>query len=207
VPDAVARATAIIDALVAGGAPNWYGEQRFGRDGDNAARGRALVMGGPRGRDRRMDRLMMSALQSQLFNDWLRARMADGLYRAVLAGDILRKTTGGQFVCDDPVTDQARMDAGELIVTGPMFGDRMRRPTDGTPAAAREDAILAAADLPRDAFGRVKAIAEGTRRDASIAVTDIRVSNEDAALVVAFALPGGAYATAVMREVMKRLPE
>src|SRR5258708_1817682 len=65
------------------GAPNWYGEQRCGRDGDNAARGRALLTGErPLGRDRRLDRLMISALQSQLFNDWLAARIGDGLYRA-----------------------------------------------------------------------------------------------------------------------------
>jgi tRNA pseudouridine13 synthase len=204
VPDAAARARAILDALGKDGAPNWYGEQRFGRDGDNAARGRELVTGERKlGRDRRLDRLMVSALQSQLFNDWLRARIAAGEYRRVLAGDILHKTTGGQFVCNDPATDQARLDAGELVITGPMFGDRMRRPPDGTPAAAREDAVLAAAGLARDAFASVRAIAEGTRRDAWISVTEIRVDELADALEVAFTLPGGAYATAVMREVMK----
>lgn len=203
VADAVPRARAILDELVRAGAPNWYGEQRFGRDGDNAARGRTIVMTGQRGRDRRMDRLMVSSLQSQLFNDWLRARMTDGLYRTVLAGDLLRKMSGGQFWCDDPATDQARLDAGELVITGPMFGDSMRRPPDGTPAAEREDAILAAADVPRDAFAKVKQIAEGTRRDASIAVTEVQVVAEGDVLVIEMTLPGGAYATAVMREVMK----
>src|SRR5262249_45702951 len=77
---AAERARAVLAALAqAPGAPNWYGEQRFGRDGDNAARGMALVTGAhARGRDRRMDRLMVSALQSQLFNNWLVARIADG---------------------------------------------------------------------------------------------------------------------------------
>jgi len=129
--------------------------------------------------------------------------MDDGLFRRVLAGDLLRKRTSGQFTCDDPTTDQARLDAGELIVTGPMFGDRMRRPPDGTPAAAREDAILAAAELTRDSFAAVRAIAEGTRRDASIAVDDVRVAMDGEVLVVELTLPGGAYATAIMREVMK----
>jgi tRNA(Glu) U13 pseudouridine synthase TruD len=79
-----------------------------------------------------------------------------------------------------------------------MFGARMRRPPDGSPAAAREDAILAAAGLGADA------IHEGTRRDAAIAVRDPVVSRAtDGALEVCFTLPGGAYATAVMREVMK----
>jgi tRNA pseudouridine13 synthase len=210
-PDAAERASAILERLAESpGAPNWFGEQRFGRAGDNAARGRELVSGARGlGRDRKLDRLMVSALQSELFNAWLVARLADGLYRGALAGDVMHKlpkagAVGGMFECTEPDIDTSRIVAGELAPTGPMFGDSMRRPTDGTPAAGREDAILAAAGLQRDSFAAVKAIAEGTRRDAAIAVTEIAVSQADASTIeVAFALPGGAYATAVMREVMK----
>ena len=207
--DGAERASRILARLVEPpGAPNWYGEQRFGRDGDNAQRGRALVMGDTRpGRDRKLDRLFVSALQSELFNAWLAARMADGLYRDVIAGDVLHKTTGGMFTSDDPATDTQRLRAGELVVTGPMFGVEMRRPPEGSPAAQREDAILAAAGLARDAFATVKKLAEGTRRDATIHVREPTVTvGEPSTLEVGFALPGGAYATAVMREVMKLLP-
>ena len=45
---------------------------------------------------------------------------------------------------------------------------------------------------------------EGTRRDASISVGEPTVRPvEDGVIEVAFSLPGGAYATAVMRELMK----
>jgi len=200
------RARAVLDALAQPpGAPNWYGEQRFGNDGDNAARGKALVVGARAlGRNRRMDRLMVSALQSQLFNDWLVARLADGLYRVVIAGDLLHKRGGGMFICEDPATDTARLAAGELVITGPMFGDRMRPPAEASPAAEREAAILARHGLERGAFAAVRAIAEGTRRDATIEVTDVAVVTLDPdAIEVGFTLPGGAYATAVMREIMK----
>ena len=207
-PDAGERARAILARLVQPpGAPNWFGEQRFGRGGDNAARGRDLVSGAARRGDRRLDRLMVSALQSGLFNAWLVARLADGWYRAALPGDILHKRSGGMFACEDAEVDSARVAAGEVVATGPMFGDRMRRPVDGTPAAAREDAILDAAGLARDAFASVRAIAEGTRRDAAIVVAEVSVTTiDDATIDVVFALPGGAYATAVMREVMKAAP-
>jgi tRNA pseudouridine13 synthase len=205
---AAERARQILAALSEPpGAPNWYGEQRFGRDGDNPARGRALITGErPLGRDRRLDRLMISALQSQLFNDWLTARIGDGLYRAVLAGDLLHKRGGGMFVCEDPATDQARLAAGELVVTGPMFGDRMRMPGTASPALARAAPGLARAGLAREAFSpqHVRALAEGTRRDAAVEVAEATVVPVDGSTIeVAFALPGGAYATAVMREVMK----
>jgi tRNA pseudouridine13 synthase len=200
--DAEARAKAILDVLARPpGAPNFYGEQRFGREGDNAARGRELLAGGKPPRDRKLARLLVSALQSELFNAWLTARMNDGLYARVLAGDVLHKLGGGMFTCEDAATDEARLVAGELVVTGPMFGDTMRAAAGD--AAAREDAILAAAGLARDSFASVRAIAEGTRRDASIQVGEPSVTAEGETLEVAFTLPGGAYATTVMREVMK----
>lgn len=203
--DALSRATAILERLAAApGAPNWYGEQRFGRDGDNAEKGLAIVKGGKPPRDRKLARLLVSSLQSQLFNDWLRARMRDGLYRRVLAGDVLHKIGGGMFVCEEPAVDEARLLAGELVVTGPMFGDRMRQPADGTPAAERERATLDAAQLLPDSFATVRSIAEGTRRDATILIGEPTVRLvEPGVLEVAFSLPGGAYATAVMRELMK----
>lgn len=200
--DAEARAKAILEVLARPpGAPNFYGEQRFGREGDNAARGRELLAGGKPPRDRKLARLLVSALQSELFNAWLTARMNDGLYARVLAGDVMHKLGGGMFTCEDAATDEARLAAGELVVTGPMFGDKMRAAAGD--AAAREDAILAAAGLGRDSFASVRAIAEGTRRDASIQVGEPSVTAEGETLEVAFTLPGGAYATTVMREVMK----
>jgi tRNA pseudouridine13 synthase len=222
--EAVARATAILARLARPpGAPNWYGEQRFGRDGDNAARGRAIVNGEGFPRDRKLARLLVSSLQSELFNTWLTARLADGLYETVLAGDVLHKVGGGMFTCEHPDVDTPRLVAGEVVLTGPMFGESMRRPTEGSPAAEREDAVLAAAGLARDSFATVRAIAEGTRRDATIAVADASVTAIDNAGIdhtalpsgsadspgqarlveVAFTLPGGAYATVVMRELMK----
>ncbi len=204
--DAAARATAILEALARPpGAPNWYGEQRFGRDGDNAAKGRAIVLGTMRPpRDKKLARLFVSALQSELFNDWLVRRLEDGLYREALVGDLLKKRAGGMFACEDAVTDTQRLRAGELTVTGPMFGERMRWPAEGSAPAAREREVLAAANLAEDAFARVRALAEGTRREAAIEVGETRVTALDGStLEVAFALPGGAYATAVMREVLK----
>jgi tRNA pseudouridine13 synthase len=202
VPDAAARARAILEVLARPpGAPNFYGEQRFGREGDNAARGREMLAGGTPPRDKKLARLLISALQSELFNAWLTARMTDGLYARVLAGDVLHKLGGGMFTCEDAATDEARLIAGELVVTGPMFGEKMRAAAGD--AGAREDAILAAAGLGRDSFARVRAIAEGTRRDASIQVGEPSVTADGETLEVAFTLPGGAYATTVMREVMK----
>jgi tRNA pseudouridine13 synthase len=200
----VDTARAILERLASPpGTPNWYGEQRFGRDGDNAQKGLAIIRGERPPRDRKLARLLVSSLQSQLFNEWLTARMRDGLYAHVLAGDILHKIPGGQFVCEAPEVDQARLVAGEIGITGPMFGDRMRAPAPGSEAATREAQILDGAGLAADSFASVRVIAEGTRRDAAVSVGNPSVRAVDDAVELSFTLPGGAYATAVMREVMK----
>ncbi|MEZ4366792.1 MAG: tRNA pseudouridine(13) synthase TruD [Kofleriaceae bacterium] len=207
---AVARAEAVLAELArAPGAPNWYGEQRFGRAGDNAAAGRALVTGAAplaRGDAGRHQRLLVSALQSELFNTWLTRRIAAGAYRTAIAGDVMHKRGGGLFDCTDVAVDGPRVTAGEIVPTGPMFGHQGRRPQPGSAAAAAEDAILAEAGLTTGDFARVGSLAEGTRRDAAIVLDDVaaaRVDDDPAALEVRFTLPAGAYATVVMREVMK----
>ena len=208
---ALHRAQQIVAALAQGpGALNWYGEQRFGRDGDNAARGLALLLGTqalarhPRGQ--KLDRFLLSALQSHLFNQWLQRRLEDGLINRALLGDVMRKRSGGMFVCESPDIDQARVDAGEIVATGPMFGIEMRRAPDGTLAREREDAILAAQGLQLGQFAAVKRLAAGTRRDLAIAVQQSKISAIDDDLQVEFALDAGGYATAIMRELMKVTP-
>ena len=76
--DEVAALRARFDALGATGVPNRYGEQRFGADAANASRGLALLRGERRERDKRKRKLMMSALQSAVFNRTLELRATRG---------------------------------------------------------------------------------------------------------------------------------
>lgn len=206
--EAAARAGAILARLAASpGCPNWFGAQRFGRSGDNAQAGRRIVRGeagkkGPRNRQRR---LLVSAYQSELFNDYLRQRMDEGTAGRVLAGDLLQvRASGGIFASGDPDTDQARVDAGELALTGPMFGSKMKAPPEGSEASAREAALLEREGLSPGDFRHLGKIALGTRRALGVLVEapEARPA-EGGAVDLSFTLPSGSYATAVMREVMK----
>lgn len=68
------------------GLPNWFGEQRFGRDGGNVPA--ALAMFG--GRRMRPDQrsLLLSAARSALFNQVLAARVEQGNWDAPLDGEV-----------------------------------------------------------------------------------------------------------------------
>lgn len=201
--DAAARAQATLDRLTITGVPNYYGEQRFGAAGDNAAKGREALAGrGPR--DPRERRLVISALQSTLFNQVLELRLADGPPRRLLLGDLAGRPGGHrQFRVEDVAREQPRADAGEIVPTGPMFGPKMSVPTPGSPAALLEESILADAHLTLQDFARAGRLAEGTRRDLAFTVTTPTASHSAGRLHLGFSLPRGAYATIVLGELTK----
>jgi tRNA pseudouridine13 synthase len=195
--------TEIVTELHRIGVPNYYGEQRFGIGERNYERALAFVTGkvAPP-RDRFQRKLLFSALQSALFNAWLAQRIQLGLYEHAILGDILRKEdTGGLFVNADLADAERRMQAWEVSPTGPMFGGEMRMPE--ADALAHETAILESTGITIELLGRFAKLGEGTRRSARVRPTEWRVCAEQDAVVLAFDLPKGAYATSVLREVTK----
>ena len=188
------------DNLVRRGMPNRYGEQRFGRKGDNAEQARALLAGGRPPRDRRAARFLISALQSEVFNAVLDAR-ADS-YDDVEVGDLARvEESGGLFWVDDLEREAPRAEAFEISATGPIFGTKVRAPV-GRPAE-REREIFDQFGLPSDLkkLALPRGIrARGSRRPLRIRPADLELSalpNGDG-LLVKCGLPAGAYVTVLL---------
>lgn len=206
--DARRRALAILAHIEKEGLPNYFGVQRFGREGDNADRALLALKGKAKlPRDRRLKRLLISALQAQLFNELLALRVVEGKAPRLIDGDVLqRRDSGGVFISDDVTTDAERMARGEIVITGPICGPRMPRPREGSPARTQEDALLARFDTDPDAFSRFGRLARGGRRPLLVFPEDLtlrEISNdgEAPALRLSFALPAGSYATVLLREV------
>ena len=65
----------ICDILATDGMPNYFGAQRFGNNGDNFLEGRALLEGKLKMRNKNSAKFLISALQSHLFNEWLKSRI------------------------------------------------------------------------------------------------------------------------------------
>ncbi len=196
------------------GVPNAFGKQRFGRYGDTAERARAWLTGKERPpSDPKLRRFHFSALQAEVFNAVLAARVAAGTWNVPLLGDLLKKEdTGGMFVCADVQADRERALRGEVCPTGPIPGDRMRQPE--AEARAIEDAVtlplLDGIDLHR-----ARALGEGTRRPLRLRVAESKVrevmnsaeraddSYEERSCEVRFVLAKGAYATTVLSNVLE----
>jgi tRNA pseudouridine13 synthase len=200
--DAVARR--VLERLESEGLPNFFGLQRFGRHGDNAERGLRLLRGQLKVRDRFQRRLLASALQSQLYNDVLAARLSERTHRRLLGGEVLQKVeSGGLFVSEELDVDARRLAAGEVVITGPICGPRMMQPCPGSPALAVEERVLADHDISADDFASLGRIARGARRPLTVPVLGATVEPSSDGLWLGFALPPGAYATVLLREVTK----
>jgi tRNA pseudouridine13 synthase len=197
----VGAAKASFAQLVAQGMPNAFGAQRFGARGDNAARGRAILLAGGKHRDRFQRKLFLSAYQSLLFNRVLSRRMELGLFSKVVLGDVLKKETGGEFVCEDPQVDQPRADAFEVSPTGPMFGPKMRAPTGEV--AQLEAAVLAEEQLALEQFAQGGDETQGTRRHLRVRLDNPSFEAVGNVVRLAFGLPAGSYATILLREIIK----
>jgi tRNA pseudouridine13 synthase len=197
--DAWGKAQAIAEALKCGGIANYYGEQRFGWQMSNLDRAQQLVQKGRAGSGKK-DRFMVSALQSALFNIWLKQRIEGGLFDVVIEGDVVRKTdTGGMFVVDDTADAAQRFAARRLVSTGPIYGYKMMAAVGR--AGELEDDIMHALALDPQIF---KALgAPGSRRPAQLWLEDLDISPITDGLLFCFTLPSGAYATSVLREFMR----
>ncbi len=189
--------------IAAEGLPNRFGAQRFGASGDNAATGLALLRGQRRERDRRRRRLLISALQSAVFNRALELRAAGGPLTRLRGGDVLQKTqTGGLFVTSDLAVDQARVDAGEVVPTGPLPGGREIEPPPGTEARALEDEAIAAVGATRDDFANAGRDLPGARRPVIVRASNLALHAEAAGPRLTFSLPAGAYATVLVDAIV-----
>jgi len=193
VDQALAAAEGIKAQLAESGYANYYGLQRFGGRGDNAARGFSWLKGEFRPQKHLVD-LLESSLQSFVFNRWLAERIGDGLFSQLLPGDVMRKiSSGGLFLAADLPLEQERLERRETCYTGPLPGRKLKHPE--SEARERESRLLAELgliDMPWRS--------DGGRRDARVHPGDFSIRAEEHALLFSFTLPAGSYATVVLRE-------
>jgi len=203
------RISARLDQLAAEGIPNAFGPQRFGRDGTNPQRALAWLSGKTPGpRNRSMQRLLFSSVQSLLFNQVLERRVASGTWNRILAGDLAKKhDSGGLFLVpsapDELAEASRRAASGQISPTGPIFGAKMRWPEAEVAEIERE--VLAESDLDESLLKTFKRLGKGTRRALRMLLDQVScdTGNERSFLTVSFVLPKGGYATTVLSELCR----
>lgn len=182
------------------GVPNYFGEQRFGRDGDNVAK--AIEMFGGR-RVRREERThLLSAARSQLFNRVLAARVADDSWDRGLEGEVWMLDGSRSVFGPEPWSETlaARLAAFDIHPSAPLWGRGALRTI--AEARAVETRVLADAASLALRDGLEAAGLKQERRSTRLRPQAMSWAwpDEDT-LRLAFALPPGSYATTVLAEL------
>jgi tRNA pseudouridine13 synthase len=149
----------------------------------------------------RLKALYLSAFQSALFDRLLEERL-DSCDR-LLDGDLAWKHDNGAcFLVEDAAREAERAERFEISPSGPLFGCRMKSPA-GEPQAM-EERILRGEGLTPASFDLPGGLRlEGERRPLRVPLGHPAWEQDDYGVVLEFSLPKGAYATAVLREIMK----
>jgi len=195
------------------GIPNFFGEQRFGKYGDNFIEGKKIIEGEKFVKNKRLSKLLINAYQSKLFNNWLKRRiqlsslfemnkkelLAAGIKKEVidfvkkqkhpfklLRGDVISHYPLGRlFYLEDDESE--RFLKKEISPTGLMPGKKAMRAKD----MAREIEIESDELIP----------ANGDRRMAWIfpEIVEKNYNKDKAWFEFSFILPKGSYATVLIK--------
>ena len=166
------------------GVPNYFGEQRFGHDGNNLQEAQRLLVDGGKIKNRQKRGLILSAARSYLFNSVLSARVHGDTWKTLLEGE--------------PSLEATQNNEGTSLPNGPLWG--RGRPLSAGECLSLETQILSPLESWRDGLEHVGLSQE--RRLLSLLPEDFCSNIEQGRLEVSFSLPPGTYATAVLRELL-----
>ena len=125
------------------------------------------------------------------------------MHDQVIPGDVLVNYRGGVFWTDDPQREQIRLDAGEVFLTGPIFGAKIFAPKSD--AAELENEVLRTAGLSKDSFKPFVRLAGGTRRSILARPGGLSFFVDKDTVELTFFLSPGTYATVMLRELVDDL--
>ncbi|BAU57478.1 tRNA pseudouridine 13 synthase [Halorhodospira halochloris] len=184
------------------GMPNYFGEQRFGRDGDNFEQACAWLLGEKRVRNRSMRSTLLSAARAELFNRVLAERVGEGSWDRVLSGErAMLDASHSHFAvveADKYLASRARH--GLVHPTGPLPGQHRDAP-EGVVGQLEERVLAPAAELIA-ALERQGLKAQ--RRALRVMPRNLRWQwRTPDRLEVSFQLPAGSYASILVREIVR----
>ena len=189
-----------LQAIGERGVPNYFGEQRFGRDGDNISNALAMFNGRRMRREQRT--MLLSAARSGLFNRVLASRVAHGSWDRGLEGEVWLLDGSRSVFGPEPWSETLaqRLAAFDIHPSGALWGAGELRTQDaahGVELAAMSDEQSLQLRSGLEAAG-LKQERRALRLRPNVMTH--RWLQEDL-LEISFDLPPGTYATVVLREL------
>ena len=184
------------------GVPNYFGEQRFGRDQNNITQAIKWASGEISVKDRKKRSFYLSAARSVIFNQIVSQRIEQNIEQTVLDGDILQLSKSNSWFLsktEELLLLQQRLQNGEINITAPMVGDS---PLSTTSIALEfETNCLKRWSCFEQLFKKERM--ETSRRSILLRPEELKWQwIRDNNIEISFYLPSGCYATSVLRELI-----
>ncbi|MCK3658019.1 tRNA pseudouridine(13) synthase TruD [Pasteurellaceae bacterium Pebbles2] len=180
------------------GFPNYFTEQRFGRDGHNLTQAMRWATGEIQVKDRKKRSFYLSAARSEVFNLVVSNRIEMGLATQILAHDIVQLNGSHSWFSADENQDlaalQLRLENQDILLTAPLIGENLQ------PACELENKIVAQHTALRKLMQQERT--KAARRPLLMQAKHFSWAFTAQGLALKFYLPAGSYATALVRELV-----
>ena len=187
-------------AMAARGVPNYFGEQRFGRGGDNVSKALSMFAGRRVAREERG--YLLSAARSELFNRVLGARVQAACWDRGVDGEVWMLDGSRSVFGPEPWSEvlAERLARFDIHPSGPLWGrGELRTQHD---VRALELTVLEGDVLTDLRAGLERAGLEQERRALRLRPQAVAFDwPEPHSLRLTFGLPAGCYATTVLAEL------
>jgi tRNA pseudouridine13 synthase len=188
-----------LEQIKQNGAPNYFAEQRFGRDYNNLNRVVAWFEAGAKPKKRHQKSMLISAARSWLFNQVLSARITTQTWNIPQNGDVLQLSGTHSIFVPDQI-DQSLLDRakqGDIHTTGPLVGQG-DLPSSGEVFELEQKVLSNWSDWQQNL---VEQGLKQQRRALRVLPESMAWTFNSDDIEVSFFLPAGSYATAVLREI------
>ncbi len=185
-----------LDLIRLAGVPNYFGEQRFGRDGNNLGLATDLFAGRRLRRNKRS--IALSAARSYLFNHILQNRVREGSWNRLLPGECACLDGSNSIFVVDEVDQELQKRCVEMdIHPGGALWGKGESACSGDILSLEQSAVA-----PFEEFRKgLEAQMDQSRRALRLAVRDLQWELDAQTLWLDFRLTRGGFATAVLREI------
>lgn len=202
--------SARLETVKSEGVPNYFGPQRFGKNGNNLPRALQMIAGGQRV-PRHKRSLYLSALRSWAFNCYVSERVEQGSWNRYLAGDVFQLEGSSRCFADDGSDNlPQRLEEGDIHPSGLLIGQEAKGllQPQGQVLQMQTDWL---ADFALWSEGLAKMGVKADRRALRLMPQELQwqwlpvnsASGEQSLdLQLEFILPAGAFASMVLRELL-----
>ncbi|MDO9794882.1 tRNA pseudouridine(13) synthase TruD [Glaesserella parasuis] len=192
--------TARLQQIQAVGFPNYFTEQRFGRDGHNLTQAQRWAKGEISVKDRKKRSFYLSAARSEIFNLVVSNRIELGLTQQVLENDLMQLAgSNSWFVAkaEELAALNKRLELQDILLTAPLVGENS---ATQTVSEYEQKIVVEHQDL---LALMAKERMNSARRAMFCKPQHFEWLFEEEGLRLKFFLDAGSYATALVRELVQ----